>query len=91
MNYFKQIQTLKCILVYPHSLACRLGFFYGISVNPISMDINALVALLTSAIAFQLPGTETQADPSHPCPTGMAGSEPSGPTFPLGQHLQCVM
>ena len=75
-------QTLRCILVYPHSLACRLGFFCGISVNPISMDINALVASLTSAIASQPPGTQTQVDPSHLCPTGMAGPEPSGPTFP---------
>ena len=57
--------------------------------NPNNMDITALVASLTSAIASQLPGTHNQADPSHLCPTKMAGPRPSGTTFPLGHRLQC--
>ena len=57
------------------------------------MDLASVVAALASVgvrVSGSNPNNNIQGDSSRACPTGLAGSEPSGTHIDPGQHFQIV-
>ena len=55
------------------------------------MDLASVVAALASVgvrVSGSTPNSSVQVDSSRACPTGLAGSEPSGTINDPGQHFQ---
>ena len=55
------------------------------------MDLASVVAALASVgvrVSGSAPNSSNQVDSSRACPPGLAGPEPSGTIYDLGQHFQ---
>ena len=55
------------------------------------MDLASVVAALASVgvrVSGSAPNSSVQVDSSRACPPGLAGPEPSGTIYDLGQHFQ---
>ena len=84
INLFRQIQTLRCIYVYPHEI-----FFihWHFSLGHMSMDLPSVLAALSSPMVPSVTGTSIQVVFPQSCIPGLAGPEPSGPLIYPGHHL----